>query len=265
MLHDTRNSVDYFLRSRLGWSRRLFRERGIDLRRQMESLTPEDAALVSRLVWRYGMEPYFPFLGKHSFFDNLMHLLLLDHLWHDLPRVRMRRILDVGSKNFAYALSLFEYFRKFHQESGCIQPADLEIIGVEIDANRVYRNLYSRKEAASYYTGLVAGARYMEGDFLKIEFSEPMDVILHFFPFIELSSLLDYGLPSRFFKPLEMFRASYHLLSPNGILMMANTTRDEYLHGKSLLEACQFLFLKAYEVRTGGFIAKPLYVSMFMK
>jgi hypothetical protein len=264
-LSDTRNSVDYFLRGVLSLSRRDYWEKGVELNQILSSLSSEDAKMVGQLIWRYRLESYLPHLAEMSFFDNVMHLLLLDTIRPFLPASYPRRVLDIGSKNFCYSLGIYEFLRSLQREQNPCSLPTFDIFGIELDVHRTYTNFFTRKACAKYFSSLVPHVHYVEGDVLKKDLTGPFDMIFHFFPFIELTSLLDFGLPARFFRPLELFRRAFSLLAPRGYFIMGNTTRNEYLRGKSLLTACQFLFIKGMEVDCGGFTPKPLYISVFTK
>ena len=266
LLSDMRNSFDFFVRERFSFSRRSYTESGFDLNHELATFAAGDAHLTEALIDKYRLSPYLDHLGRLSFLDNLVHLMLLDSLSRYMQPFYDGKVLDVGSKNFAYCVALYEFLRGVCRDKGGSREEPIfQLFGVELDVHRRYSNLYTRKACADYYTRLIPRGKYIAGDILKAEFQGPFHLLTHFYPFIHVNSLLDFGLPSRFFKPLETFRRVFQLLQPGGQYILANTTRDEYLHSRSLLEACQFIHMGSSSVCNGLTNHKPIYASVYYK
>jgi len=266
-LTDLRNGFDFFLRERLSFSRKGYSESGLDLDRELSLMRLGDAQLTEDLVERYRFAPYLAHLSKQSFLDNIVHLMLLDSLAKYVAIFPDGKVLDVGSKNFAYCVAIYEFLRARYRAHNSF-PADealCEVWGVEIDVHRRYSNLHTRRSCAEYYSRLIPGAKFIQGDILHAKLSGPFPLITHFYPFVELYSLLDFGLPSRHYKPLEIFRRIFQMLEPGGQYILANTTKDEYLHSRSLLEACQFCHVGSGSVCNGLTNNKPIYASIYYK
>ena len=267
LLTDARNSFDFFLREKLPFSRQRYSESGINLPRELLKLSSADAHQVEALVDRYQLTPYLDHLSYHSFLDNIVHLLLLDSVSKYMSVTAEAKVLDVGSKNFSYCVAIYEFLKQVHrsQSGGGIGSCFFDIQGIELDVKRMYSSFYSRETCGEYYCRLIPRAKLLHGDVLRESLSGPYTVITHFYPFIEMSSLLDFGLPSKYFRPIEIFRRLFQCLEPGGRFFLANTTRDEYLHSRSLLEACQFVHLGSASISNGLTQDKPIYASVFTK
>lgn len=111
------------------------------------------------------------------------------------PQIKIN-VLDIGSKNFSYAKSLHNFFSKY-----C---ANLNLRGIELDTNRLYRNFYSRKAVAEYNIKNLENTKYLEGNVL--EHCEKYDYITWFLPFIDENPLLKWGLPLKYFEPEKLLK-----------------------------------------------------------
>lgn len=266
LFFDSKNSFDYYLRRRFGPSRRGYSESGISLTKVLNRLPAYETRTVVKLVEKYRFEPYLRRLSHASVLDNVLHLVLLDRLFNYFTGAESR-ILDVGSKNFAYGPAIYSFFshlngtRSVVGDNGEGKP---HLTGVEVDGKRLYLNLFTRQTCAKYYASLVPSAEYIVADFLTHNFDGTFDAICNFFPFMDQEALLDWGLPLRFFKPLDMIKRSYDLLVPGGKLFVAHTTMEEYSHARSLIEASGFVWLIDDALKY-SFTSKMLYVSLYQK
>ena len=84
------------------------------------------------------------------------------------------RILDIGSKNWFYAIGEYRFFDEFCK--------DFILDGVEIDAYRLYSNFYSRFEVAKYHTKNFKNTNYIVDNLLNI--TNKYDYIIWFLPFV---------------------------------------------------------------------------------
>ncbi|MBM4374714.1 MAG: hypothetical protein FJ095_06490 [Deltaproteobacteria bacterium] len=131
------------------------------------------------------------------------------------------RVVDVGSKNFAYAFALERYFRR---ASG----GPPKLLGVEVDGHVVYRDWRARCDYAEAYARQTGNeqVRYRVADFCALEAAEPFDVVTMFFPFVTRHALVRWGLPARFFAPARLF-AKAAALCPSGPVVIASHTEEE--------------------------------------
>jgi hypothetical protein len=185
---------------------------------------------------------------REDYREVLYHLDVLEQLGAlpGLPSARgveTVHAVDVGSKDFRYALAIERWLRA---RGG--RP--VELTGVELDANGLYRNLHSRRDRAEAYCRAVGPhVRYVVEDFLAFR-SQPVDVVTAFFPFVLPYSLVAWGLPLGHFAPERFFERYRELVVPGGLLLVANHTSEERARTLELV------------ARVGGF---RLLVSMPMR
>lgn len=221
------NPAMFALRQALHFRRRGYREGPLDLnkvspRLREQLLSPRVAALAAR----YGVDAYRDRLGHAAYTKSLFACDVLDRLpaellpW-DCPR-QTPSALDVGTKNFESAPGLWGAL----QRGSALPRGALRLVGVEIDAYVIYRNLYSRADAAAYYAGLLPGdARYVPGDVCTVE--ERFDLVTCFFPFLTPSPLLWWGLPRRLLQPEAFFAHVCARVLPGGLLVVVNHSVEE--------------------------------------
>lgn len=183
---------------------------------------------------------------RDDYREVLYHLDVLEKLGGlpALPKAKScapLRVIDVGSKDFRYALAIERWLRG---------ARPVELTGVELDANGLYRNLHSRRDRAESYCRAVGPhVRYVVEDFLAFR-SEPVEVVTAFFPFVLPYSLVAWGLPLGHFAPERFFERYRELIVPGGLLLVANHTSEERVRTLELV------------ARVGGF---RLLVSMPMR
>ena len=134
------------------------------------------------------------------------------------------RVLDIGSKNWAYVRGEYRFFRQF--------SPNLELDGVEIDAYRLYSNFYSRYEAAKFYIKGLEGVNYYPEDLLNI--GGKYDYIVWLLPFVTPYPLKRWGLPMKYFMPEELLEHAYGLLE--GEMFIVNQGEEEAEIQRALLE-----------------------------
>ena len=113
--------------------------------------------------------------SRKNFVEKDEKLLFRNYL-ENLYTYDIAKILDIGSKNWFYAKGEYSFFKSFVQ-TPCLD-------GVEIDAFRLYSNLYSRYESAKFYTKNLKNTNYIAGDLLSI--SDTYDYIIWFLPFVTI-------------------------------------------------------------------------------
>ena len=134
------------------------------------------------------------------------------------------KVLDIGSKNWAYVRGEYDFFRQF--------TPNLFLDGVEIDAYRLYSNLYSRYEAAMFYTKGLEGVNYYADDLLNMR--DKYDYIIWLLPFVTPYPLQKWGLPKKFFMPEKLLEHAYSILKKE--MLIVNQGEEEAEIQKSLLE-----------------------------
>ncbi len=186
MFDDLRNRFDFFIRSKTKFSRKNYKG---------ETENPESDYV----------------------YDILSQFLK--------PKERdFLRVLDIGSKNWAYVGGEYRFFRQF--------SPNLELDGVEIDAYRLYSNLYSRYETAKFYTKGLEGVNYYPDDLLNI--SGEYDYIVWLLPFVTPYPLKRWGLPKKYFMPEKLLKHAFGLLE--GEMFIVNQGEEEAEIQRALLE-----------------------------
>lgn len=185
MLQDFRNNIDFFLRNATKFSRKDFVE--------------TDEALLLR--------------NKQ---ENLYTTDILNQFFNKTDSQYLN-ILDIGCKNWFYAKGEWEFFNSFCK--------DFSLDGVEIDAYRLYSNLYSRYEVAKYYTRNLKNTNYIAGNLLDIK--QNYDYIIWILPFVTSTPHQYWGLPMKYFSPKELLNHAYSLLKPDGQMLIINQGQEE--------------------------------------
>ena len=216
-----KNNIDFFLRSLIHLSKKDYFEAPQNLEGVFES--EEQGNLFCTLKDRYGS-----LLSQNTtrriFLLNLYFLNIFDkHL--SKKEGKELSILDIGSKNWEYVRSEYAFFKSFAKE--------FVLNGIELDAYRVCSNFYNRYEIAKFYTKDLQNTNYLCGDLL--EHQEKYDCIIWILPFITKHPLVKWGLPLKYFKPLEMLVHAYKLLKPAGEMLIINQGEEEYLIQQELI------------------------------
>jgi hypothetical protein len=184
------------------------------------------------LAAKYGLQVYQEHLSYSSLYGAYFFLDVLkqshDLVPWNLGRASHVRVLDVGTKNFDAAPALYRFFKKLESDD---MSRKVEITGIEIDAFRVYRSLYSRFDVGQFFKNLItvpAGEethRYLPGDFIHHE--DKYDAITCFFPFVTSFALLAWGLPNSKLSPKRFVDHLMASLAPGGTAIILNQTEQE--------------------------------------
>lgn len=166
MFNELKNRFDFFIRSKTKFSRKNYFED--------ESLTED--------------------LNNYTF-DILSQYL-------KIQPAKSLKVLDIGSKNWAYVKGEYKFFKQFTPE--------LRLDGVEIDAYRLYSNFYSRYEVAKFYTKNLAGVNYFPDNLLNI--NNEYDYIVWFLPFVTQYPHKRWGLPEKYFMPEKLLNHAFNIL-----------------------------------------------------
>lgn len=223
-----KNQIDFFLNQKIAFSRTGYFE------------TPEDKSglfcaeieeQADALLKKYGI---LEFKGKSAVVNYLENLWLLDILdrYAKADFKEKLNVLEVGCKNWSCAKAQYHFFKK-HAEK-------LLFTGIELDANRIYYNLFSRKEAAKFYSKGLEGSQYIAGDFL--EHKGEYDCIIWVLPFLFEEPLLAWGLPKQYFSPQKMLEHALSLISQGGKIFIVNQGGGEYEEQKRLYRRCKIDF-----------------------
>lgn len=208
MFEFLKNEIDFFIRNKTKFSRKNFVEKSEKIIKIVEC-------------------------------ENLYVYEVLDKYFEKNPKINLQ-ILDIGSKNWSYAKGQHKFFSSF--------SSDFSMDGVEIDAHRLYPNLYSRYEAAKFYTKGLNNTNYICANVLDI--NKKYDYITWFLPFITPYPLKKWGLPKRFFCPEKLLLHAYNLLNENGQMLIINQGKNEADIQKKLLEKPEITFKCLGEIKS---------------
>lgn len=227
-----KNNIDFFIRKRLSFSRKNYFELNEDKEGLFEGFQNPQKALEREkfLYEKYELEFLKSNSTKQNYLENFYIIDILDKYFtsrftlHASPenpsplQLFTPSALDIGCKNWFYAKGEWAFFKKHYDI--------LSLEGIELDANRLYSNFYSRKEAARFYIKGLENTKYIEGDFLK--HNKTYDYMVWILPFVVENPLLKWGLPLRYFKPEEMLKKAYDLLKNGGSMLILNQGQVEH-------------------------------------
>lgn len=224
------NGLRFGARTSLGFRRgppRLVDEPKTDLFDYLEGEPRSLAEAREReLRARYRLDPLWSCSTRLDYRENLYVLDALEVAYGGPRATRSGkgplRVVDVGSKNFAYAFALDRFFRS--DGRGASAPS---VLGVELDGHVVYRDFRARRDHAEAYAAQTANpsVRYVVADFCDLNEGE-FDVVTMFFPFVTRHALLRWGLPERHFTPERLFAKASEACA-RGELLVASQTEEE--------------------------------------
>ena len=213
----------------------------------------------SKLTDKYHLDRFAPHLSLSSLYGAYFFLDVLDrsNVSEKLKPLEPQNmtVLDIGTKNFDIAPAIYSYLKTHLPKDG-----HLHITGIEIDAYRIYRSLFSRHDVAEFYRRLISvddaeNHRYIPGDFL--DHNDQYDLITCFFPFVTSYALLAWGLPRAKLKPQEFVGHILKSLKPNGIAIIINQTSKESDLQKKIFQQAKATFVSS-EVQLGFREGQPI-------
>ena len=211
MFNDLRNRIDFFIRNKTRFSRKNFLEKNKELL-------------------------------KRNYLENLYIKDILSQFFDKTPR-HSANILDIGCKNWFYAKGEYDFFKSFCNE--------IRMDGVEIDAFRLYSNLYSRFEVAKFYTKNLIGTNYIANNLLNIQ--DKYDYIVWFLPFVLIKPHIYWGLPKKEFYPQKLLSHAFSLLEKNGEMLIINQGEAEYEVQKQFLDKLGIQYRELGEIQSKYF------------
>ena len=210
---DRLNSFSWTLRNRFPWAppplKRTVTAQWID-----ENLNQRGRELAQR----YDLSRWPNVCSKTDFTESLYVLDLCDRYLEKKPTTRA---LDIGCKNWAYLPGLATW-------SGT--PWD----GVEIDGQRRYLNLATRRSYGEAMTQAFPDCRYIADSLTTID--QQYDLITWFLPFVRQVPHQTWGLPNQLFEPEQLLMHTWGLLKPGGQLLIVNQGHEEATIQTALLD-----------------------------
>lgn len=228
-VQNLKNNFDFFLRQHLDFSRKNY-----FIKNEPKEALFADSKLIERektLVEKYSLEHLKSNSSAQNYCENLYTIDLLDRFL-TIDFQEDLTALDIGSKNWFYAKGEYFFFKKHCN--------NLNLTGIELDANRLYTNFYTRKEAAKFYTQGLQGCKYIHSDFLK--HNSKYNCIIWFLPFVVNYPLIKWGLPQKYFQPENMLKHAYESLEQGGKIFIVNQGETEYNIQSRLCDALEINF-----------------------
>jgi hypothetical protein len=244
-LHSSRNWLGFALRNFLRWEPGVYCE-PTESKETLFAEDPGTAQKETALIKRYSLEPLVQHTSRQRYCEILAYLEWLDYGFQFAPNTFLQlssteerlHWLDVGAKNWAYVEALYAFI------ATCQNGKPFRLNGIELDPNRRYISLKTRRQAAISYTQPLPWAHYHAGNLL--DWREKTHIISHFLPFVFKEPLLAWGLPLAHFKPEALLAHQLSLLAPKGILLIVN-------QGEAEAEAQQGLLAQAAKEWPIGF------------
>lgn len=139
--------------------------------------------------------------------------------WRGLLLSSQPIVADIGAKNFFLAPALDAFLRE--------QGYNPELHGIEIDAHRRYRNLFTRADYGRHYAARIPRGEFHALDFLH--WQRPLDLALLLNPFVTEGPLRAWGLPRKHFQPRALFAQIRRCLEVRGgKLLVCSPSEQEF-------------------------------------
>ena len=223
MFEFLKNEIDFFIRSKTKFSRKNFVEKS----ERILKIVEQENDYVYEILDKFFIKNKFNYV----------------------------KILDIGSKNWSYARGQHSFFSSFCH--------NFLLDGVEVDAYRLYPNLYSRFEAAKFYTRGLDNTNYICANLLDI--NQKYDYITWFLPFVSDYPLKKWGLPKRLFCPEKLLAYAYNLLEDDGQMLIINQGEKEYKIQKILLEELHIAYIDLAEIKSKNYPYSQKRYGFFIK
>lgn len=253
-IQNIKNSIDFFLRQRLTFSRKNYYEKNEPKEGLFDSNSPKAQEKEEFLYEKYGLKDLKNNSTRRNYLENLYVIDVLDK-YFDLNSTQSTKILDVGCKNWFYAKGEYFFFKKCSPQ--------FELDGIELDSKRLYSNLFTRAEAAKFYIKGLQNTTYIEGDFLN--HNVQYDCITWFLPFIIKEPMLKWGLPTQYFKPEVMLEHAYKMLNQGGKMLIVNQGETEFEVQKQLCDKLNIKYIPLGEIKSDFELYKPRFGMIIEK
>lgn len=221
--------LSWQLKTFLSYSPTLKNKRGIkNPNKLLANLDSLERQRLEYLKQHYQLDDWSRLCNQTEYIENLYLLDLLDQ--HLSEPASDGPGLDIGCRDFSHLPALTAF-------------APCPWHGAELDVDGRYFNGYTRRAYGEWMAKQREGSRYIPASLLALEGS--YKTIVWILPFVLPEPLESWGLPTRFFQPLELLHHALELLSDDGVMLIVN-------QGELEAEAQQKLFASL------GIKAKPL-------
>lgn len=222
------------LKTSLRYSPTLKKKRGIHKPDVLiADFEPEKLKAFERLQAEYQLEDWPQLCNQIEYIENLYLLDILNqHLGHSSKKGVG---LDIGCRNFSHLPAVTAF-----------APGPWH--GVELDADARYWNGYTRSAYGQWMAKQREGCRYIPGSLLDIEGS--YNTIVWVLPFVFPEPLHHWGLPPRFFQPVELLHHAWKLLSNDGVMLIVNQGEAEAEEQEKLFKSAAIKARSLGEIRS---------------
>lgn len=211
-LRSFRHRFWFGVSQKIRWSRGPIREVPAG---RLPPLSHEQEGRIAALQRRYGVH-FESNLSASTSMNNYEYLDILDRAWDGsrMPKPPGGGVAcDVGCASFWYAGALQAFF------------SPREIIGIEIEGHRLFRDGRSRIDYARGYLADLPQSRFIVSDYRSVNL--PADIITNWFPFVGPAAILAWRMPLSLLAPEEVLRRVFHNLRPGGTFVMVNHGEEE--------------------------------------
>jgi hypothetical protein len=245
-IQNWRNLVDFRIREWFRWQRsglKFENQKKDDLFDFLSGVKKEQAEqTAARLINQYHLQFFSECSTRINFRENLFYLSMLENAFDqagiDLPAVL--NAADIGPAHWFYVQALYAGLTWY----GVKRPRQVNLIGYEADAYRVFSSFYSRMD----YTK--AHIRNLPVVYRPEHFKathHQFDLVFMFFPFVFIKDHLAWGLPKRQFDPLSLRRAVCESLTAEGKVLVVNQGLEEHLAEKENFQKLGMKIIAEFE------------------
>jgi SAM-dependent methyltransferase len=236
-LSHLRNAIDYSLRQLFHWRRSGLHFRNEPKDKLFSNLNHKDREDAQRIARRlredYHLQQFYNQSRAENYRENLFYLEMLEQALRTsrskLPKAI--RAADIGCSQWFYVQALHALLTWWNTPDG----RQVDLIGYEVDAYRVYANFYSRYDHAQAHINTLKNVSYLPRAFT----AQPaqFDFIAMLFPFVFIKDHTRWGLPRNLFSPEKLLADAWNSLKPGGTLVIVNQGEDEHHAEKERLKA----------------------------
>ena len=250
LIRTIRNAIDYPLRRLFRW-----RWKGLQLKQESKEDTftefgeADRRDVTSRVALfrqKYHLDLLYKESSKANYRINLYYVEMLEKALDisgcSLPDAI--NVADIGASHWFYVRALYAVMRWWRQPVG----RTVRLSGYEVDAYRVYGDLYSRYDYAEAYIGGLEGVHYIDTAFKRQV--DIFDVIVVLFPFILKEDHLKWGLPGHHYQPQKLLDDAWKSLNPGGLLVIANQGEREKAAQEKLLQMANFSSWRGFQFQS---------------
>jgi hypothetical protein len=230
VLQSLLNNVGFWCRSSIQWSRGDYNEKNETKNNLFDGRVNEKylSERESELRNKYAMDYLYRCSTKERYLESITYLEHLEQIFSSATVPKNISWLDVGVKNWSYVEGVYRFIQR--------NTKHFTLHGIELDAFRMYRNLYSRIDYARSFIRHLQNTSFEIGDALHHQ--KKYNIVSCFLPFIFIEPTLAWGLPEKYFQPLQFISHLVSLLEKDGILIIVNQNEDENEEQRTIFQKC---------------------------